>query len=167
MKELMIKKPSSPGDELLVFTNIIKLLVPQSSTDGTYAIFEENVPPLGGPPPHTHPDEEVFYILEGRFEFVLNDLGNPIKALPGSVIHVPSYALHTFKNVGNVPGKMVVIITPGQLEHYFREVGKKLDQGDERPDLSKAPDITKLDVSKAFELAPYHNIEFVMPEIAK
>lgn len=155
----------SQGEELLVFTNVIKLLVTQASTKGNYAVFEESVPPLGGPPPHRHPDEEVFYVLEGEFEFVLNDLSNPFKALPGSVIHIPSNALHTFKNVGKTQGKMVVIVTPGELEHYFRKVGIVLNEETQKPDLSVEPDITKLDVSKAFEYAPEYSIEFLLPEI--
>lgn len=152
-------------EELLVFTNVIKLLVTQSSTEGAYAIFEESVPPLGGPPPHQHLDEEVFYVLEGEFEFVLNDLSSPFKAHPGSVIHVPSNAVHTFKNVGNSQGKMIVIITPGELEQYFRKVGISLSAITERPDLSVAPDITNMDVSKAFRYAPDYNVQFFVPEI--
>lgn len=167
MKELIAEQQQSQGEELLVFTNIIKLLVTQEASNGNYAIFEESVPPLGGPPPHTHPDEEVFYVLNGEFEFILNDLGSPFKALPGSVIHVPSNALHTFKNVGQSAGKMIVIITPGQLEQYFRAVGQKLNLAHIRPEMNQAPDFSKLDVQKAFELAPLHHIEFVMPEVAK
>ena len=151
-------------DEVLVFTNMIKILVPQQATQNTYSIFEETVPPLGGPPPHTHTDEEVFHILEGEFEFVLNDLTNPFKATSGSVVHIPSGALHTFKNVGKTIGKMVVIITPGDLEQYFRQIGIPVEQLDQKPDLSKEPDLSKLDPSKAFELAPVHGIQFILPE---
>ena len=94
-------KTKVKGEKLVVLTNVINVLVSNLETENEYAIFEENVPPLGGPPPHMHPDEEIFYILKGEFEFILNDLQNPFKALQGSVVHVPSNALHTFKNVGN------------------------------------------------------------------
>ncbi len=153
--------------ELLVLTDIIKVLVKSSETNGRYAIFEENVPPLGGPPPHMHPDEEIFYVLEGDFEFVLNDLQNPFKALVGSVVHIPSNAIHTFKNVGSTPGKMVVMLSPGKLLDYFQAIGQVLDENMERPDLSQVPDFSKLDIGKAFELAPQHNVRFVIPEMAE
>lgn len=155
------------GEELLIFTNLIRLLVPQAATNHQYAVFEENVPPLGGPPPHMHPDEEVFYILEGEFEFILNDLSTPFRAEAGSVVHVPSNALHTFKNIGPKAGKMVVIITPGRLEQYFRQIGTPIKSINERPDLNKAPDLTKLEVAKAFALAGEYGITFCLPEVIR
>jgi len=152
-------------EKLIVLTDIIEVLVNNHETKNEYAVFEENVPPLGGPPPHTHPDVEIFYIVKGEFEFILNDLQNPFKALPGSVVHVPSNALHTFKNVGNTPGKMVVILSPGKLLDYFRVIGDNVNAETILPDLNKVPDLSKMDISKVFKYAPEHNVEFVLPEI--
>ena len=157
----------SKKEELMVLTDLIKVLVTGQETGNQYAIFEEQVPPLGGPPPHTHPDEEVFYIVEGTFEFILNDLQNRSAAHPGSVVHVPSMALHAFKNVGNTPGKMVVVLSPGDLLDYFRAVGKPLVGDAARPDLRQVPDFSKIDISKAFEHAEAHQIGFVLPEVIK
>ncbi|MDF1550638.1 MAG: cupin domain-containing protein [Bacteroidales bacterium] len=152
-------------EELLVLTDVIKILVDKTETNGKYAIFEENVPPLGGPPPHLHPDEEIFYVVEGEFEFILNDIQHPFRAMAGSVVHIPSNALHTFKNVGNTQGKMVVFLSPGNLLDYFRVIGRQLNGSADYPDLSIAPDFTELDVKKAFEFAPQYRVQFVLPEI--
>ncbi|ELR72477.1 hypothetical protein C900_01472 [Fulvivirga imtechensis AK7] len=160
-------KTKSKTEELLVLTNIIKILVSNHETNGEYAVFEENVPPLGGPPPHMHPDEEVFYVIKGEFEFILNDPKSPFRALPGSVVHVPSNALHTFKNVGGTTGKMVVLLTPGKLLDYFRVIGDPIQDEADRPDMNKIPDISKLDMGKVFDNAVEHNIQFVLPEIMK
>jgi quercetin dioxygenase-like cupin family protein len=160
-------KTGTEKEQLIVLSNLIKVLVSNTQTGNEYAIFEENVPPLGGPPPHTHPDEEVFYIINGEFEFVLNDLQSPFKVLPGSVVHVPSNALHTFKNVGQTAGKMLVILNQGKLLDYFRVIGTVVDENTEIPDLNKVPDFSKLDVSKVFEHAPAHNVQFVLPELMK
>lgn len=91
-------KTKNRNEEVLVLTDVIKVLVSNTEQENGYAVFEENVPPLGGPPPYRHPDEEIFYVLEGKFEFILNDMENPFQILPGSVVHVPSNALHTSKN---------------------------------------------------------------------
>jgi quercetin dioxygenase-like cupin family protein len=154
------------NEELLVLTDVIKVLVNNTEETG-YAVFEENVPPLGGPPPHRHPDEEIFYVVQGEFEFILNDMDNPFSVLPGSVVHVPSNAIHTFKNVGSGPGKMVVLLNPGDLIDYFRAIGKRIKNDNDRPDLTEVPDFSKLDLSKVFELAPAYHIEFFLPEVAK
>lgn len=158
-------KTEIKNEELLVLTDIIKVLVSNSETNGKYAIFEENVPPLGGPPPHMHPDEEIFYVIEGEFEFILNDLQNPFKAKSGSLVHIPSNALHTFKNMGKTQGKMVVMLTPGNLLDYFREIGQPITEDFERPDMCEIPDFKKLNIKNVLEKAPKHNIKFVLPEI--
>ena len=152
-------------EELIVLTDLIKVLVSNLETGNEYAVFEENVPPLGGPPQHMHPDEEIFYVVKGEFEFILNDIQNSFKALAGSVVHVSSNALHTFKNVGNTPGKMIVLLSPGKLLDYFRVIGEKVNETSELPDLTKVPDVSKLDISKVFEFAPAHNVQFVLTEI--
>ncbi|SFC23174.1 Mannose-6-phosphate isomerase, cupin superfamily [Flagellimonas taeanensis] len=157
----------SKNEQLLILTDVIKVLVSNTETGNQYAIFEENVPPLGGPPPHTHPDEEVFYILEGEFEFIKNDLNHPFKALPGSVVHVGSNEVHTFKNVGKTPGKMIVMLTPGNLLDYFRAIGEPLTKNSDFPDLKKVPDFSQLNVEKVFQNAKAHNVAFIMPDIAK
>jgi quercetin dioxygenase-like cupin family protein len=161
----MKMKTKKRKEEILVLTDVIKVLVSNTEKGNGYAVFEENVPPLGGPPPHRHPDEEIFYVLEGKFEFILNDMENPFQVLPGSVVHVPSNAIHTFKNVGGTPGKMVVLLKPGDLLDYFRAIGTPIRNDKDRPDLTKVPDISKIDLSKVFELAPLYNIEFFLPEV--
>jgi len=160
-------KLQSKNEQLLVLTDVIKVLAASKEPNNQYVIFEESVPPLGGPPPHTHPDEEVFYILEGEFEFILNDLENPFKALAGSVVHVPSNAIHTFKNTGQSVGKMIVIITPGNLMDYFRVIGRQLDGITDLPNLNVVPDFSKLNLEKAFKYAGEYNIEFILPQLIK
>ena len=153
------------AEQLLLFTDVLTIRVPQATTHGQYAIFEEEVPPLGGPPPHTHPDEEIFYILSGEFQFVLHDLNKPFAARAGSLVHVPSGALHTFKNVGPTAGKMLVLLTPGNLEQYFRQVSTPIADPGQKPDLSVPPDLSKIDPSRAFALAQAHQVEFFLPQL--
>lgn len=152
------------NEDLLVLTNVIRVLVSPEETNHTYAVFEENVPPLGGPPPHMHPDEEIFYVLEGAFEFVLHDVTTPFKAKAGSVVHVPSMALHAFKNVGDVPGKMVVVLGKGDLIDYFRTIGTPLTEQSQWPDLTCVPDLKTVDVKSAVESGERFNIKFDLPE---
>lgn len=151
---------------MIVLSDLMEVLVSPEQTQNKYAIIEDIVPPLAGPPPHTHPDEEVFYVLEGEFDFILHDIDNPMRAQAGSVIHVPSMALHTFKNVGNKPGKLLVILAPGNLIDYFRGIGSPIDENN-LPDLTQVPDFSKLDLTKVFALAPEHKISYVLPDVAK
>ena len=149
-------------EQLNVLGNRITVIGSPES-DSSFAIMTEEVPPLGGPPLHSHPDEEIFYVLEGDFEFILSDVNHPFKALPGSLVHVPSEVVHTYKNTGKTKGKLLVTLLPGNLIHYFRAIGETLPF-DSQMDLSIPPDLSKIDFGAVFEEAPKHGIVFYLPE---
>jgi quercetin dioxygenase-like cupin family protein len=48
-----------------------------------------------GAEPHSHPNEQWIYIMEGTFRATIG--GKPIEAKPGSVIYVPANTLHDGK----------------------------------------------------------------------
>ncbi|MDB5242536.1 MAG: hypothetical protein JWP57_3161 [Spirosoma sp.] len=157
--------PETP-EQLIVLTDLLTLLVPSASTQGKYAIWEDRVTPLAGPPPHAHPDEEVFYVIDGQFEFILHDPAHPIAARAGALIRIPSQALHTYKNVGTTPGKLLTLAMPGKLEGYFRAVGKPVQSDQDIPDLTKVPDFATLDITNFIGLAPQHEVTFYLPQMA-
>ena len=52
---------------------------------------------------HTHPGEEVVYVLEGSLEFQV-DGKLPVTLRAGDVLFVPAQTTHTAKNVGTTTG---------------------------------------------------------------
>ena len=48
-----------------------------------------------GAEPHSHPNEQWIYILEGTFRAVIGD--QPIEAKPGAVIYIPANTIHAGK----------------------------------------------------------------------
>lgn len=96
--------------------------------------------------------------LDGEFEFMLN--GALIPALPGSVIHLPSNDLHTYKNTGNKTGKLLTLATPGLLVDYFQVIGQPVKSVNDIPDLNTAPDFSKIDAGKAFAFAADYGVTF-------
>ena len=83
--------------------------------------------PGGGPSfLHTHPPQETFYILESVFEiYGQNEQGKyAIRAPVGSVVHVPANDPHGFKNIGNSPGRMLVVYEPPDIMlEFFDDIG--------------------------------------------
>ncbi len=68
-------------------------------------------------PKHTHPGEEIIYVLEGTLEYRIE--GQPPKTLEaGDVLFVPAGAIHVAKNVGSGNG--------AELATYVVEKGKPL-----------------------------------------
>jgi quercetin dioxygenase-like cupin family protein len=74
-------------------------------------------PPGAAVPRHTHPGEEVVYVLEGTLEFQLEGQP-PVTLKPGEVLFVPAGTIHTAKNVSG--GNSAVLST------YIVEKGKPL-----------------------------------------
>jgi hypothetical protein len=65
-------------------------------------------------------------VLEGEYEFL--DAGRTVRADVGSLIFVPRGNLHTHKNVGDKPGRMLVSQTPGgSHERFFEELKQTPD----------------------------------------
>jgi len=68
-------------------------------------------------PPHTHPGEEIIYVLKGTLEYEVR--GKPSVTLkPGGVLFIPAGTVHAAKNVGADSGS--------ELATYVVEKGKPL-----------------------------------------
>ena len=98
--------------------------VSSDQTGGAYSLFEVTVGAGGGEAPHIqHREDECFYVLEGRFGFVVE--GEQIEAGPGSLVYVPKGVLHAFENAGEATGRMLVSQTPGGVyEGFVEEAGE-------------------------------------------
>jgi len=57
--------------------------------------------------PHSHPEDEIFFVLEGKAEFYLN--GKTRVAGPYTTFYCPSYSKHGIRNVGDTILKYLVI----------------------------------------------------------
>jgi quercetin dioxygenase-like cupin family protein len=68
-------------------------------------------------PRHTHPGEEIIYVIEGTLEYQIE--GQPTATVKaGDVLFVPRGAVHSVKNIGTGNG--------AELATYFVEQGKPL-----------------------------------------
>jgi len=67
-------------------------------------------------PRHTHPGEEIIYVIEGTLEYQIDGKPSTVKA--GDVLFVPAGTVHSAKNVGSGNG--------AELATYVVEKGKPL-----------------------------------------
>jgi quercetin dioxygenase-like cupin family protein len=109
------------GQRLTILTDKVRVLADGDATGGAAFIFETTVPPGSGPPLHRHAsDDEYFYILAGRFKFVMD--GRTFIAEPGAFVAAPKGSVHTFVNLGQAEGRMLLVTTPAGLEGPFRAI---------------------------------------------
>jgi quercetin dioxygenase-like cupin family protein len=67
-------------------------------------------------PRHTHPGEEIIYVLSGTLEYEV--AGKPVTLKAGDVLFVPAGTVHAARNIGSTPG--------AELATYVLEKGKPL-----------------------------------------
>lgn len=67
-------------------------------------------------PEHSHPGEEVIYVLEGTFEYRV--AGRPVTVGPGGVLFIPAGVVHSARNTGSVEAV--------ELATYIVEKGRPL-----------------------------------------
>ncbi len=116
--------PAGAGRALTVLGDTMHVKVAGRDTGGAYAVWEVTVQPGGGPPPHRHEREhEDFCVLEGDFEFHREGQA-PLRGTAGGYVHTPRGVVHTFKNVGGSPGRLLVIAAPAGVEGFFADVSE-------------------------------------------
>jgi len=68
-------------------------------------------------PKHTHPGEEIIFVLEGTWEYTVEGK-LPVTLKAGEVLFIPAGTIHSAKNVGSGNG--------AELATYVVEKGKPL-----------------------------------------
>ena len=68
-------------------------------------------------PRHTHPGEEIIYVLEGSLEYQVEGKP-PVTLKAGEVLFIPAGTIHSARNVGSSKG--------AELATYIVEKGKPL-----------------------------------------
>jgi quercetin dioxygenase-like cupin family protein len=90
-------------------------------TQHGYSISEWWLEPnTRGPGAHAHPDDHVFYILEGTMSVQL--AGQWIHAIRGSYVLIPGGTAHDFENRGATRSGFISINVPGGFENKMPHI---------------------------------------------
>ena len=106
------------GDHAIVMADTEK-------TGGSLTVIELMNQPKNGPPLHSHiRDDEVWYVLEGEYRFKAGDAMFVVSE--GGMAFGPRGAPHGFQNIGDTPGRLLVIATPSGVERFFEQCAELL-----------------------------------------
>jgi mannose-6-phosphate isomerase-like protein (cupin superfamily) len=138
---------------LYVVGDEVRVKISSRDTRGAFAVFEDQTPPLQGPPLHLHHvQDEWWYVLEGNYLFEVD--GRQIHAGPGATVFAPHGTRHTFQNIGSTPGRMIITVVPGGLDIFFEELSAAVPPG------------TVPDPAKLAPLFQKHGLELLGPPLA-
>ena len=149
--------PRGEGRSYWVLGDLYTFKATGRETAGAYCLIEQEVGPQSGPPPHVHhAEEEAFYVLEGRFSFLCGEEERVLEK--GGFAHIPRGMRHTFRNLGDSKGRLLVSITPAGFEEFFFEIGSPAGKNSAPP--AADPEI----LNRILQLAPAYHMEVLLPE---
>lgn len=123
--------PAEQKETLSVAGNTITVKIAGNETDNAYSLFELNVPPNVGAGLHIDKNwDEFWHVVEGTFAFTLD--GKQIQLSAGGFAFGSKGIPHSFKNVGETTGKLIMLTKPSGLENFFKTVHEASLNG--RPD---------------------------------
>lgn len=122
-----------PGDgDILGAATAVRdrFMIDGQDSGGGFSLVEHLMPPrVLAAPLHRHSREDEYsFVLEGRVGAHFE--GEEVLGNAGDLIFKPRGEWHTFWNAGDVPARILEIISPGGFEQAFREMhalGEALD----------------------------------------
>jgi len=117
-----IHVPDDGGKKVDILGIPMVIRIHGRDTGGVVSAVESHDVPGGGPPPHIHRrEDETFEVLEGEYEFTVD--GKSFVARKGATIFAPRGIPHTYRYLGQTPGRLMCFITPAGFEGFFEAIG--------------------------------------------
>jgi quercetin dioxygenase-like cupin family protein len=141
-----------PGEGRVIgaFGDEVILHLEGADTGGTLSLWTNITPPGGGPPPHYHLNEDEWFVVqEGRVSFLVEGTCREVPA--GGVVFTPRGSIHTFKNIGDKPLRMLISSSPAGFETFFSRCAEEFAK-------PGGPDMERI-----VEISAEHGIHFVQP----
>ena len=140
--------------------NRVTIKATMADSGGAYALYETLVARGGGMPPHLHRyEDEALFVLDGTFAITIG--AQTIAAEPGAWMFGPRGVPHAFRNIGEAPGRLLVLVSPGTLqEQFIAEVGRPTDALDTPQQPSPRP-ISLQDLAWLAARAEKYGLEFL------
>jgi quercetin dioxygenase-like cupin family protein len=122
-----------------------------ADTGGAVSIVEHPFPVGALVRPHLHTREDEYSIVtEGEIGFRSGDREAVLG--PGGYITKPRNELHAMWNAGDVPARMIEVISPAGFEGFFQELSELLTSAGQP------------EVAQIAELASNYGLQFGQPE---
>jgi quercetin dioxygenase-like cupin family protein len=96
----------------------VTIKLPAEASDGRFSLIEFLFPQHASPPLHTHPQDESYFVLEGRLTIQAGEQRFELEA--GAAAAVPMGVPHTFR-VDSDTARVLVLSTPAGIERMIRD----------------------------------------------
>ena len=127
--------PKDYAPPLNIVGEHVTVLASGEATEG-YEVFLQRGPKGSGPPPHSHPWDESFFVIKGQIAFGIG--AESTTASPGTLVHLPAGTEHWFR-FGEGGGEMVSMTSRLGASKMFTDMAREIDPVN--PDLGKLAEV--------------------------
>lgn len=100
----------------------IKILISSDQSGGQFSMIEGIVPPMGDGGLHVHlREDESMYLLDGALEVTIGEQMFTLNS--GESYFAPRGVPQRLRNLGDVPARGVLTMTPGGFDRFVVEAG--------------------------------------------
>jgi quercetin dioxygenase-like cupin family protein len=131
----LVVEPKDYAPALNIVGEHVTVLASGGATEG-YEIFLQRGPKGSGPPPHSHPWDESFFIIKGPIDSGIG--ADSTSASPGTLVHLPAGTVHWFR-FGKGGGEMVSVTSRLGASKLFTDLAREV--APVRPDLGKLAEV--------------------------
>jgi quercetin dioxygenase-like cupin family protein len=112
------------GESLNVLGTGLRFLCGADKTDRAWSLMEVEVPQGAGAPPHRHPWDEAYYILDGSITFIVD--GNQQTLSAGDFVYLPAGTQHGFQGASSRSARTLIFDAPAHAESFFRDLDREV-----------------------------------------
>ena len=106
----------------LVLGEVLRPLI-TNAMGSSIEVFDTTGPSGVGPPPHRHPWEEIYVVLDGELEVVVD--GEAYTVAAGGLAHVPPDTEHAYRSVTDV--HFLTIVSSGNAAKFFAQLADEVE----------------------------------------
>ena len=142
MANKVVTRKADEGTALWMLGGLYEVKISSAETGGALTLIEMTVPVGDGPPPHTHPGDEIVCVVEGTLSYEID--GETVEGGPGSVFYLPKGTKERFVPTGDKPLRLLVTYLGGQMDKFFAEAGEPAATRALPPPSSTPPDLARI-----------------------
>jgi len=130
-----ITAPEDYAPALDIVGEHVTVLASGESTE-SYEIFLQRGAEGSGPPPHSHPWDESFFVVKGQVDFGI--AAESKTASSGTLVHLPAGTAHWFR-FGSGGGEMISVTSRLGASKLFTDMAREIAPVD--PDVEKLAEV--------------------------
>jgi quercetin dioxygenase-like cupin family protein len=146
------------SDALWFLGTLVRPKLSGAETRGRFGLWEGELPHGAAPPVHTHPQDETFYVLEGKVTVWVD--GAERACEPGDAVYAAGGTPHAFR-VESDTARMLFLSTPAGIEEFVAALAEPARW----PWLQPPPDGPRVPPERLAAVEAEHGVVRVAPPL--